>query len=1288
MMPYHLFRLMCLLLCTSLLAIRANAQVAPEKVQLNWSGHEAVLPTATLIGKMPSFEGASYDYVERLPYYRMEFRGANLSSFRLQETSYQAFSAEDQKLFESSTIEAEPTVTITPAMENKVPVALVTILPIRKNPQSGQLEKLVSFSYSYTSQNNTRLGTSSTRNNYKTNSVLSTGTWYRLAVTNSGIHKIDRTTLQALGISTQGLDPKTIQIFGNGGGMLPQPNDIARPDDLTENPIWVAGEADGRFDDADYVLFHAQGPHTWSYDNSQKLFKHAYNIYSDTAYYFLRVGMAPGARIGSRGQAAGASQIITSYNELLFHERDLKNMVYSGREWYGEEFSSFTTTRDFTFPVSDLVPGSAVTLTAALLANAPVSTSFALKLNNQNLGTQAIASRGTFTDHPEGVNSLRSFTINQQALGATQELRVNLTFNSGGSSTSLGYLNYLELNLERQLRLYGEQTSFRSTKSLETAASTYRIAGAPANAVVWDITDPLEPVLQEVVASGSDLSFSAPSTVLREFVVFQNNAGLRPTPAGRVANQNLHAQNLNGDLDLVIITNPAFMEAANRLAEHRSQHSNMQVLVVTINQVYNEFSSGSQEITAIRDFMRMLYSRSNKSGADIMHLLLFGDASYDYKNRVLNNTNFVPAYQSRQSLHPITSYSSEDYYGFLDDNEGEWAENTFGDHLLDIGIGRLPAKSITEAFTLVNKIISYDSPNHLGKWRSRITFAADDGDFNEHQTDAEYLANYVEADFPQYNTNKIYLDLYKQVAVSNGQRAPEATDALNRAVDQGSLIVNYTGHGNAVSLASEQLVTLQDVNRWRNINNLTFLVTATCEFGRYDDPVRVSGAEAAMLSPEGGAVGLVTTTRKVYSNGNRALNRSFFRSAFTPVNGKMPVLGDLLQRTKNNSITSNESGSRGVNNRNFTLLGDPSLQLAYGNLQANITEFNGAPITNDTLSALGKITFKGNVTEPNGAVAGSFNGNMAITVFDKQNTRMTFGDETGQPVPIQLRENVIYDGQATVSNGLFEVSFVVPKDIAYNYGPGKVSLYGSNSSTDAMGANKSIIIGGTSNNVEEDNIPPTINLFMDDESFVFGGTTGKNSLLLAKIFDDNGINTAGLGIGHEITAILDDAKENLIILNDYYTSDVDSYQSGSVRYLLQDLKPGPHSLRVKAWDTHNNSAEEYIEFVVSNEAGLALDHVLNHPNPFSTKTTFHFDHNRAGENLEIQIQIFTISGKLVKTLEATSYASKTHLAEITWDGRDEYNDTLARGVYVYKVNIRSQQDGSKTSKFEKLVILN
>lgn len=1141
-------------------------------------------------------------------------------------------------------------------------------------------------------------GLQATESSATSSSVLSTGNWYKIGITQSGIYKIDRALLQALGINTQSLDPRTLQLYGNGGGMLPQANRAPRPDDLVENAIWVAGEADGRFDESDYALFYAKGPHTWEHTGNQ-IFRHTLNLYSDTAYYFLRVGTAPGARIQTQEQTAGSAQTISSYNEYLYHERDLKNMVSSGREWYGEDFSTFNTSREFTFPVSDLVPGSTVRLSAFLMANSEAPSSFTMRLNNHTLGTQTIDRRSSGDYHQEGVNSFSTYTLAQQTLGQPTEVKVSLSYSTGSNSTAIGYLNYLVLNYERQLKLYGDQTSFRSVASLSAPVSTFRIAGVPATAQVWDVTNPIRPVGQQTTAAGSDLSFSAPSDILREFVVFRSNSGLKPAAIGKVANQDLHSHNLDGRLDLVILTHPRFLQEANRLAAHRRQHSNMEVAVVTTTQVYNEFSSGAQDVTAIRDYMRMLYQRSGKHDDEVLYLLLFGDASYDYKNRIPNNTNLVPAYQSRQSLHPIDSYSSEDYYGFLDDDEGEWEESNQGNHLLDIGIGRLPVKTPQEAATVVDKIIAYDSPAHFGKWRRQITFVADDGDFNEHQNDAEFLADYLERNHPNYNPNKVYLDLYRQEAVANGQRSPEAAAALDKAVEQGSLIMNYTGHGNEVSWAWEQILTLQQINNWRNKDRLTFLLTATCEFGRYDDPRRTSGAEAALVSAQGGAVGLLTTTRPVYASDNRVLNRNFYQAAFTPINGRMPRLGDIVQRTKNTSI-SDMGGSRGVNNRNFTLLGDPSQQLAYPDLLARITHINGNEMATDTLGALGRVTMGGEIVTADGTRAEGFSGKVDVTIYEKQVTRKTFGDNTperrentpppstgSQPVPVQLLENIVYDGQATVRNGQFELSFVVPKDIDYRYGTGKVSLYASSTAQDAIGT-LIPVIGGTTSEVPADNTPPTIRLFMDDESFKFGGITSQHPTLLAKLFDENGINTSGIGSGHEILAVLDEGTDQAIILNDYYTSDQDSYRSGSVRYTFKDLKEGPHSLKLKAWDTHNNSSEEFLEFIVSNNAKLALSHLLNYPNPFSTSTTFRFNHNRAGENLDIQIHIFTVSGKLVKTLHATSLASQAHIADISWNGRDEFNDVLARGIYVYRVIVRSQNDGSTATSFEKLVLLN
>ncbi|HSI89761.1 MAG TPA: type IX secretion system sortase PorU [Adhaeribacter sp.] len=1283
------------------------AQTATAPVKLTWKS----MPLREKAGKksisVPIAAEGQVDPQTRLSHVTVRIPDVTVATFQLKDPVYVPFTAEEARNISTDLLKASPEFKISSGTANGKTISLVSFVPMRLNPQTGQAEKLTSFEYTFTAGAGT-LKRDHTRRSSAATSVLSSGEWFKIAVTGTGIYKIDRNLLQNLGINVQSLDPRRLQLYGNGGGMLPQANAATRHDDLVQNAILVAGEADGQFNNDDYVLFYAQGPHTWKADMANEKFSHQFNVYSDTAYYFLTIGQTPGLRVNTTSVAGNPTQTISTFAERAFHETDWKNMLTSGREWFGEEFNSYTLTRDFTFPLSDLVPGSGISLTSAVLGVSPVPSSqiggrFSIRINNQLLGVQQTIGHGGGSYHAAGDEDIATFTPLLSTLQYNnQQLRISIAFDQMGQPASTGYLNYLLLNAERQLRLFGDQTSFRSFSNISAnAISQFQIGTGPvdpAKTFVWDVTDPVLPVGQNISVNGSQITFNAKTDKLREFIVFTgSNFADIPRPVGRIQNQNLHALNLDGKLDLVIVTHPKFMSAAHRLANHRRQHDKLKVAVVNIYQVYNEFSSGAQDVTAIRDLMKMVYDRQKQNGTktadSLAYLLLFGDASYDYKskfanatlNRTQNNNNFVPVYESRESVAPLNTYSSEDYFGLLDDLEGEWRENGGGQtELLDIGIGRLPANSIEEANIMVDKLINYSNPSHFGKWRNRLTFIADDEDGGMHQTSAEDVVNIVEKDYPDYNINKIYLDMFKQVTAPNGKRSPECVAAIDRAVEQGSLVMNYVGHGGETGLAAEQIITINQINNWNNYNNPTFFLTATCEFGRYDDPKRPSAAEYSLLSDKGAAVGLVTTTRPVMSYSNDALNISFYDHAFKPINGRMPRMGEIYQLTKNKNIWNHT-----VNNRNFALLGDPSMRLAYPEEEVKITSVTVQPgaTPTDTLNALATVTLTGAVTNKQQQTLSDFNGKVQVTVFEKSTQVQTLGDET----PVRnytVQESVIYEGVATATNGLFSSTFVVPKDIAYHYGRGKVSLYAFTNNKDAHGAKTDIIIGGSAPGVPLDTIPPVISLFMDNESFVYGGLTGSSSLLISHLSDSSGINTAGLGIGHEITATLDGNKENVKVLNEYYVSDVDNFRSGKVRYLFKNLTPGPHELRVKAWDTHNNSSEKRIEFVVASSEGLALDHVLNYPNPFSTNTTFHFDHNRAGEDLDIQIQIFTVSGKLIRTLNATSFASKPHISEISWNGRDEYNDVLAKGVYIYKLNVRSTRDGAKVSKYEKLVILN
>ena len=1099
------------------------------------------------------------------------------------------------------------------------------------------------------------------------------------------------------------------------------------------------GNADNVLDDNEYFLFYSPGAHTWEAQGG--VFRHRNNIYTDTTYYFVTVNGASGRRVPTAPTLAApaGTPTISTFNHRDFYEHDLLNLLHSGRNWVGEGFANGRQ-QDFAFGnIPDLVPGGLVRVTASLVASATTPSVFQLSLNGAALSSQVLAAKATF-DFGE-IATVSTATSQTTVATPGTELRVGLSYSSN-DPTGTGYLDYLEINAQRQLRLSGAQLEFRSLANIGPQARNRYVLANAAGAAVWDVTNPRQPVARALDPAGS---FVAPADTLREYVaLLPGGTFATPRPFGRVENQDLHALNGNPGalVDLVILAYPTFRGQAQRLASHRTSHDNLRVAVVTTSEVYNEYGSGGQDVTAIRDFMKQLYDRA--PAGKTMQLLLFGDASFDYKSDPYNskdpkyrptwwrdrvpfksdpdfdafNQNYVPTYESRESLAPFyggafgqASYSSDDYFGLLDDNEGEWDELRPGSELLDVGVGRLPVRlpkgeltNITQAREVVDKLIGYDAVPAYGKWRNRVTLVSDDGNGDLFVGQgSELIARSIQADYPAYNVHKVYLDLYPQLAVAAGQRSPEASRAIDQSVEQGSLIVNYLGHGGTKGWTDEQVVTNASVLALRNLNNLTFFTTGTCDFSTYDNPDFTSAGEQALTdNPTGGAVGLFTTTRVVDAGLNAGLNQAYFNRVLRPLaGGQMPNIGTVVMLSKNDFPGPGQPGV--INNRNYTLLADPSMTLAYPRQTVVLDSVRrrskaGTWVPADTLQALALVRLHGRL-QSNGAANPGFTGRAQVTIYDKPTTVMTLGDEAGgdpasadAPRPVVVQENIIYGGQANVVNGEFNLSFVVPKDINYSPGLGKISLYAFDGThrVDASGYALKLV-GGAARDFLKDSIPPRISLFMDTESFAFGGLTGQNTTLLARLQDESGINTTGAGIGHDITAVLDHDPNKLIVLNESYVANVGDFTTGRVNNPFKDLATGPHSLRVKAWDTHNNSAEREIEFVVARDEKLALDHVLNYPNPFAHSTTFLFDHNQAEgvpDNLDVQVQIFTVAGRLVRTLTAVVPSTEPHQRSITWNGRDDFDDPLARGVYVYRLSVRSRANNTTASKYEKLVILN
>jgi hypothetical protein len=1106
------------------------------------------------------------------------------------------------------------------------------------------------------------------QHSFASNSVLATGAWFKFSVSSDGIYRLSYDDLKNAGVPVSSIDPRNIRLYGNGGGMLPESNDSARIDDLIENAIYVYGQDDGRFDPGDYILFYGSGPDRWKYSQSDKVFHHIKNIYSDYSYYFLNCDLGPGKRIPAQPfSSQPASQTCTIFNDYIAYDKDEINLINSGRIWYDSEIFDVTTTRNYSFTflnLDTLVP-VVITLDAAA-RSLGLATSFNVKANGKALMSVSIEpTTSTFDDV-----FAKTGQVTASCSSKSQTINLNLIYNQTVSG-AVGYLNYLELNAMRTLVMTGAQMGFRNASSAHNGSiSEFQLTGLGNPLTVWDVTLPYNIRNLETHASGNQYNIRLATDSLREFFAFDGSSFGSPSFIGTVENQNLHA--LDGN-DYIMVAYPDFKGQAERLADFHRTYSGLNVYVTTPEKIYNEFSSGAQDVTAIRDFMRMLYEKTS-SGNNLKYLLLFGDASYDFKNRVLNNTNFVPSYQVWESLDPINSYVSDDYYGLL--KYGSDSSDS-----LNIGIGRFPVRSVSDAATAVDKVIHYSANSDSVKadWRNVVTFVADDqdnGGLNGFMEDSEVLAGEISKN---YNVDKIYLDAYQQISTPGGARYPEVNAAINQRIAKGTLVINYVGHGGELGWAHERVLEVPDIENWTNYDKMPVFVTATCEFSRMDDPAVVSAGELVFLNPHGGGIALYTTTRATFAGGNLTVTSIFYSHLFEQINGLHHRMGDLIRLSK----TSND-----VNTRKFVLLGDPALMIAYPNLNVVTTSIktNLPPQENDTLMALTQVTIEGEV-RGGGALASDFNGIVFPTIFDKTAKITTLAnDQLAPPFNFYLQKNVIYSGKSNVVNGKFSFSFIVPKDIDYKYGTGRISYYARSNNTDANGYDENLIVGGYNNEALPDTSGPSLAMFMNDRNFTNGGVTSQNPVLLADVSDESGINTVGNGIGHDITAVLDDDSKDPMILNDYYVTDIDTYAKGVIQYPLFNLPDGSHHLDLKVWDVYNNSTEAGIDFVVASTNSFALQQIMNYPNPFRDHTTFSFQTNQTDNNLEIELKIYSIYGNLLKTFRTTMYANGYRVEPFTWDGTSDSGSLLGSGTYVYSLQI-VLPDGNVAAKSSKLVFI-
>lgn len=1159
-------------------------------------------------------------------------------------------------------------------VERKNAIAVIKI-PAYKKSNNG-VEKLVSFDLQITELKQPK---TAAKPNFKDNSILATGNWYKISVIERGIYKIDYNFLQSIGVNPATINPNNIRLYGNGGTVLSEKVSDDAPDDLIENAIFVSTSGSS-FGTNDYILFYANGPTLWQEDEEhEQLFKHTTNWYEDKSFYFLNFDIGTGKRIENINATGTANVEVTSFNDYRLIDKDSVSPTAIGKPWWGSRMTTLnqsSLTQNFNFTLGNPIGNVYAKIVVGHDGNS--NANIRLAANNQ---TFRIATFNGVYDYLP-IQALDLF----DSFSTGNNLTISTTYVPGGSGNA--YVDYIQLNYKNQLSFQNGQFTFRDRAIAYLGFSTtaaYKIQNANSNLKVWDVTNALNPIALNGNLSGNIYTVVRPCDTLREFVAFDGTVYRSPIFEGVVANQNLHAL---PQTELLIITADTLLAAAEELANFHRQREQVHVTVVTVDKIYNEFSSGSQDISGIRNFIRMFYERANNDNEIPKGVTFFGAASYDYKNRLANNTNLVPAFQSLEGRYTPQSYCTDDFYALLD--AGEDINNSVGTiGMYDIAIGRIPARNLLEAYNVINKLKEYTSPSSFGPWKNNVSFVADNRDPNggmNHLNDCETINQHFDQENQIFNVYKIYADAYNKVLTPSGIRMPLVNKAINDRIFNGTLMKSYNGHGSPTRWADEAILTLEDYSSWTNVHKLPLIFTGTCDFGRFDDPNAQSAGNKLMLQAQGGAIALVTTTQVVYSTPNVRFAERFVENQFVPdANGKYLSMGESVRRAKNNFQTNGEY----FNNKMFVLLGDPFLKLSIPENNINTTGLymlqDGEELPTDTIKALGKYTIEGEVTDYFGTPLTDFNGIVYITIYDKPRLINTIPDERNPTPFFKTQTNTIARIVATVNDGVFSASFVAPKDIMYDFGIGKVSYYAHSDKIEAKGLDTNLVVGGINPNAEYDNFGPIVQPYIDDEKFRDGGITGPNPMLYVRLSDDNGINVSGNSVGHDLVAILDDDVQNQFILNDYYQTEQNDYSKGYVYFPLYNLPEGKHTIRVKAWDAHNNSGEGTVTFEVRGKGSGVIGDLYNYPNPFFDKTTFVIQHNQEGEGIELDINIYTTSGALVRTIKnkLTATGNRT---EVQWDGTGNNGSVLTKGMYIYKVHLKTAK-GITATAHQKLVLM-
>lgn len=1121
------------------------------------------------------------------------------------------------------------------------------------------------------------------RNFYAKESKLASGKWVKIKVGYTGVFKLTYEDLIKAGFSK----PDDVKVYGYGGEILPETFSINKKDDLPQVGIYKDLGGNGIFDKGDYILFVGKGPVKINYNESGNKYTHQVNPYSFYGYYFLSDRTDEPKYIEtSEAKPSSFAQTLTTYDDIIVHEKDLVNISATGREFFGEDFG-YTTDQDFKFSIPGISRSGSVTVD--FIAKSNNGRTLKVAVNSKTTGSLYIpANNGTY-DKAEQANGTYNFDADNSG-----SYTVSLSLNA--ANTQNARLNYIRIAAERELKPYSNAVFFRSRKFKGTLVN-FSAKDVSSDMQVWNITDATQPVsLQGDYASGN-LSFSTSISPANEYLLVNPKADFeRPVIEGPVGNQNLHGL---GFADYIIITDPEFMAEAKELADLHVKKDGVIALVTTPDIIYNEFSSGTPDISAYRWFLKMFYDRAEHANEKPKNVLLFGDGIFDNRgilsSTVASKANRILTYQSENSVSEISSTVTDDFIVMLDDNEGK----NLGVDDIDAGIGRIPARSKYEAQTVVKKVISYTENKDRASWKNDVLFVADDGDSNLHMRDADLLAQYIENSHKEFNVEKVYLDAFKRYSSTSGATYPDAKKKMYDILKQGVLMVNLVGHGNSSSWTGEDMINLTDIKNMY-FKRVPLWVTATCDFGRFDDNTTSAG-EQILFHPEGGGIALFSTSRVVYSSPNFRLNSFFCKNIFEKrEDGTRYTLGEVMKESKRAMKFESENPNIGDGNKlKFFLFGDPGMKLAYPEYKMRITKINGKHIDDmecDTLKALSQVLIEGEVLDHNGEPASWFNGNSELTIYDAAEKITTLdNDKDGTPFVFYDRSKVIFKCKDKVTEGNFKMNFVLSKDISYKDDLARISLYASDvNANEAQGFHDRLVINGTSDDIAyEENGPAIKVMYLNTPFFKPGGIVNESPMLYAEVEDETGLNISQAAIGHEMQVIIDNDPNRTYTVNNFFMPISGDSKKGIIRFPVPDLADGAHTLKLRVWDVFNNSSTASTSFEVKQSSKPEIYSIYyraytptNLPTIGAGDIDFFIKHDRPENKLNIEIRVYDLAGKLVWNTYKLGLSEQQTSFPVSWNLKDNSGLTVRPGHYLYQV-IVSTPNSKHASEAKKMVIV-